>query len=92
MALLEQWENSPSSRKSREFENYWGVAVSLCTMNAVRVRLVNVLGEESVLALLRDSESSDLNQTNHIEESSIFRGYERAVFRSAKLDYLLERE
>ena len=79
MALLEQWENSPSSRKPREFENYWGVAVSLCTMNAVRVRLVNVLGEESVLALLTDFEWSDLNQTNHAEESLIFQGYKGAV-------------
>ena len=76
MALLEQWENSPSSRKPREFENYWGVAVSLCTMNAVRVRLVNVLGEESVLALLRDFEWSDLDQA---KESLIYEEYKRAV-------------
>ena len=79
IALLEQWENSPSSRKPREFENYWGVAVSLCTMNAVRVRLVNVLGEESVLALLRDFEWSDLKQKNHAKESLIFEGYKGAV-------------
>ena len=76
MALLEQWENSPSSRKPREFENYWGVAVSLCTMNAVRVRLVNVLGEESVLALLRDFEWSDLDQA---KESLIYEEYKGAV-------------
>ena len=79
MALLEQWENSPSSRKPREFENYWGVVVSLCTMNAVRVRLVNVLGEESVLALLRDFEWSDLNQNEQAEKSLIYKGYKEAV-------------
>ena len=79
MALLEQWENNPCSRKPREFENYWGVAVSLCTMNAVRVRLVNVLGEESVLALLRDFEWSDLNQKKQAQESLIYKGYKGAV-------------
>ena len=51
--LLDRWENEPDLRDPREFENIWGVAVSLCTMNAQRVRLVELFGEESVMTLLR---------------------------------------
>lgn len=58
-ALLDKWENEPDYRDPREFENLWGVAVSLCTMNACRVRLVELLGEVSVVALLKQFVWSD---------------------------------
>ena len=50
--LLESWENEPFLRHPIEFENFWGIAVSLCTMNARRVRLVELLNEDSMLNLL----------------------------------------
>lgn len=59
IGLLTMWENQPGSRDPREFENFWGVAVSLCTMNARRVRLVELLGEYSVLSLLKHHPWSD---------------------------------
>lgn len=62
VSLLDRWENEPSSRDPREFENLWGVAVSLCTMNAERVRLVKLFGEDSVTTLLRDFEWLDSYQ------------------------------
>ena len=46
MAILERWESDPSLRKPQEFENYWGVAISLCSMNAERVRLVDLANRE----------------------------------------------
>ena len=60
ISLLDRWENEPPSRDPHEFENLWGVVVSLCTMNARRVRLVELLGDESVVALLRNFPWSDL--------------------------------
>ena len=60
-SLLDRWENEADSRDPRRLENLWGVAVSLCTMNAQRVRLVELLAEESVVALLRFFPWSDLN-------------------------------
>lgn len=59
--LLAMWENEPGLREPREFENFWGVAVSLCTMNARRVRLVELLGENSVTCLLKRFQWSDLD-------------------------------
>ena len=53
VGLLDRWENEPCSRDPRAFEDMWGVAVSLCTMNARRVRLVKLFAEESVVTLLR---------------------------------------
>lgn len=53
VGLLDRWENEPSLRDPREFEDIWGVAVSLCTMNAKRMRLVELFGENSVTTLLR---------------------------------------
>ena len=60
-SLLDRWVNEPHSRDPREFENLWGVVVSLCTMNARRVRLVELLGDDSVIALLRHFPWSDLS-------------------------------
>ena len=54
VGLLERWENEPNLRDPREFENMWGIFVSLCTMNANRVRLVELFAEASVMRLLRD--------------------------------------
>ena len=62
VSLLDRWENEPSSRDPREFENLWGVAVSLCTMNAERVRLVKLFGEDSVTTLLKDFKWSNSDQ------------------------------
>ncbi|KAL8704767.1 MAG: hypothetical protein Q9201_002077 [Fulgogasparrea decipioides] len=51
-SLLDRWEHEPHTRDPRELENFWGVAVSLCTMNARRVRLIDLLGVESVTNLV----------------------------------------
>lgn len=51
-SLLDRWEYEPQTRDPRELENFWGVAVSLCTMNARRVRVIDLLGVESVTNLL----------------------------------------
>jgi hypothetical protein len=59
--LVAVWENEPELRDPREFENFWGVIVSLCTMNARRVRLVELLGESSVIGLLERFSWSDLD-------------------------------
>lgn len=53
VGLLDRWENEPYSRDPRDFEDMWGVAVSLCSMNARRVRLIELFAEESVVTLLR---------------------------------------
>lgn len=57
--LLLDWENEAQLQDPKEFENFWGIAVSLCTMNARRVRLVELLGEYSVLCLLNRFQWSD---------------------------------
>jgi len=59
--LLATWENEPELRDPQEFENFWGVVLSLCTMNARRVRLVELLGENSVTCLLKRFQWSDLD-------------------------------
>lgn len=81
ISILERWENDPSSRKPQKFQNYWSVAISLCNMNAERVRLVRVLGSESVLALLGNFDWSDLDGHNSdgVRESYIFASYKKAV-------------
>ena len=58
-SLLAAWQNEPQYQDPRELENFWGVAVSLCTMNARRVRLVELLGESSVLSLLHRFQWTD---------------------------------
>ncbi len=75
-SLLDRWENESEARDPREFENLWGVAVSLCTMNARRVRLVELLGEESVVSLLRQFPWSQPKQNS---ESTLQNQYLRAV-------------
>ena len=59
--LLDMWEDEPHLQEPRLFENMWGLAVSLCTMNAKRVRLVELFAEESVMILLRQFQWSDLS-------------------------------
>ena len=59
--LLDMWENEPELQNPRLFENVWGLAVSLCTMNAKRVRLVELFAEESVMILLRQFQWSDIS-------------------------------
>lgn len=76
-SLLDRWENEVDSRDPRKLENLWGVAVSLCTMNAQRVRLVYLLAEKSVEALLKDFPWSDLNDDG--TSSKIRRRYLKAV-------------
>ena len=76
-SLLDVWENEADSRDPREFENFWGVAVSLCTMNAQRVRLVELLGEDSVFALLRHFPWSDLSPDG--TRSNVRKQYIKAV-------------
>ena len=77
ISILERWENERNSRNPHEFLNYWSVAISLCNMNAERVRLVRVLGEDSVLALLENFHWSDWNGQRR---SFIFENYKEAVW------------
>ena len=58
-SFLDMWKHEPQSRDPRELENFWGVIVSLCTLNARRVRLVEMLGKASVIGLLHSFEWSD---------------------------------
>lgn len=51
--LLEVWENQPDARHPRTLESFWGVMVSLCTFNARRVRLTELLGTDSIKYLLK---------------------------------------
>ena len=62
VGLLDRWENEPCSRDPRDFEDMWGVVVSLCTMNAQRVRLIELFAEESVVTLLRSFPWSEGHQ------------------------------
>ncbi|KAL9073843.1 MAG: hypothetical protein Q9161_002675 [Pseudevernia consocians] len=78
-SLLDRWENESESRDPREFENLWGVAVSLCTMNARRVRLVEILGEASVVSLLRQFPWSDADKSEHDPKSTLQKEYFKAV-------------
>lgn len=71
-ALLDEWENHPHSRDPRMFENHWGVVVSLCTMNAHRVRLSQLLGIDSVVRLLKSYHWSD--ETRHPVTGEMFSG------------------
>ncbi|KAI4181690.1 MAG: hypothetical protein LQ346_006727 [Caloplaca aetnensis] len=70
--LLAAWENEAQNQNPREFENLWGVAVSLCTMNARRVRLVELFGERSVLYLL--------NRFHWTDQSDDGRSHRRRTF------------
>ena len=63
--LLEVWENQPDRRNPQVFESFWGVEVSLCTRNARRVRLTELLGTDSIRNLLRPFGWSD----NHIRDA-----------------------
>ncbi|KAL8884886.1 MAG: hypothetical protein Q9215_007159, partial [Flavoplaca cf. flavocitrina] len=51
-SLLDRWEFEPHTQDPRELGSFWGLAVSLCTMNARRVRVTDLLGLESVIGLL----------------------------------------
>ena len=58
-SLLDRWEFEPHTRDPRELGNFWGLAVSLCTLNARRVRVTDLLGLESVISLLNAFTWSD---------------------------------
>lgn len=64
-ALLEVWENQPDTRNPQILSGFWGVMVSLCTGNARRVRLTELLGTDSVRNLLRPYSWS----SNHIRDT-----------------------
>lgn len=55
-AILDEWEKNTSVRGNSILlmEYYIGVVVSVCTMNATRVRLVQLLGTDSMKAVLED--------------------------------------
>ncbi|KAL9105802.1 MAG: hypothetical protein Q9187_008656, partial [Circinaria calcarea] len=57
--LLEVWENQPESRHPKILENFWGVCISLCTGNAQRVRMIELLKTESIRQLLKPFYWSD---------------------------------
>ncbi len=78
-SLVHRWENEAQSRDPREFENLWGVAVSLCTMNARRVRLVELLGEESVVSLLTQFPWSEAQRSEQDCDSTLREEYYKAV-------------
>ena len=46
--LLSDWEMQPEMMHPNIFENFWGIAVSMCTMNAQRVRVTELLSTESI--------------------------------------------
>ena len=78
-SLLQRWENESESRDPHEFENYWGIAVCLCTMNARRVRLVQLLAEESVVSLLTQFPWSEANKPKQGSGSTLQEEYFKAV-------------
>lgn len=84
--FLDEWENQPDSREPRELENYWGVTVSLCTGNARRVRLVEILGSDSAVCLLKRFPWSDNETDEH--STSIHNGTERPTASARKQAYL----
>ena len=51
--LLDVWENEPNARHPKSLGGFWGIFLSLCTFNAQRVRLVELLSTESVCNLLK---------------------------------------
>ena len=51
--LLEVWENQPESRHPKTLKSFWGVCVSLCTQNAQRVRMIELLRTDSIRQLLK---------------------------------------
>ena len=57
--LLEVWGNQPDARHPRTLESFWGVMISLCTFNAKRVRLTELLGTDSIRILLKPFHWSD---------------------------------
>ena len=50
--FLEEWENSPQSWNPQDLEDFRGIVFSSCTMNARRVRLVELLATDSLLRLI----------------------------------------
>ena len=88
-SFLDVWEHEPHNRDPREFENFWGIAVSLCTLNARRVRLVDMLGEESIINLLQSFAWSDsiLEPGTGGFKSKIRDNFLRAVQGSQDSDY-----
>ena len=59
-AYLDLWQNEVGRRHPGELENFWGLLVSGCTMNAYRVRVVDLLGTGSMHNYLRSHKWNDL--------------------------------
>ena len=78
-SLIQQWENEIHSRGPREFGNHWGVAISLCNMNARRVLLSDLLGARSVLDQLENFEWSDTSHDEQCPQSRRYKAYKEAV-------------
>jgi len=57
--FLEEWENNPQTWSPWELVDFRGVLVSACTMNARRVRLVDLLATDSLLSLIARVRWSD---------------------------------
>ncbi|OQU94989.1 hypothetical protein CLAIMM_01261 [Cladophialophora immunda] len=59
--LLEEWENHPRSWDPRDLMDFRGVLVSACTFNARRVRLVELLSTDTMLAVIDRCKFDDEN-------------------------------
>ena len=51
-ALVERWELQPTRRNPRALEHWFGVEISVCTENARRRRLTQILGTATILDYL----------------------------------------
>lgn len=51
--FLEMWENQTDARNPQDLQSFLGVMISLCTFNARRVRLTELLGTDSIRHLLK---------------------------------------
>ena len=67
--FLEEWENSPQSWDPRDLEDFRGIVVSSCTMNARRVRLVELLATDSFLRLIDRVRWSDMSIVHSVTRS-----------------------
>jgi hypothetical protein len=52
-AFINFWEKQPTMRNPRYLANLWGVAISLCTMNAERVSVFELLDVPSMRRFLK---------------------------------------
>jgi hypothetical protein len=77
--FLEEWENNPQSWDPRDLEDFRGILVSFCTMNARRVRLVELLATDSLLLLIDRVHWSDMYSLDGVTRSERKRSFVEAL-------------